>query len=113
MSVLRAMGCSMPSGIWGSLDLLVRLLPPWLSPIEQAVRFGRDLGLIRPSTRHRIEAPWIDPAWVIPPAAWAIQPRVKVRHRPSNEKPAGSFVGAGVASIAATSNGKGGKHLMR
>ena len=76
-----------------SLDLLVRLVPQWLqrglSPIEQAMRFGRDLGLIRPSTRHQVEVPWIDPAWVIPPPAWAIQPRVKVRHRPPKKKPAG------------------------
>jgi hypothetical protein len=69
-----------------SLDLLVRLTPQWLQrgigPQEHVVRFGRDLGLIRPSTRHQVEVPWIDPAWVIPPPASAIQPRVKVRHRP-------------------------------
>ncbi len=68
-----------------SLDLLVRLTPGWLSrgltPLEHAVRFGRDLGLIRPSTRHRIEVPWIDPNWVVPPPPEAVQPRERVRYR--------------------------------
>lgn len=73
-----------------SIDLLVRLTPRWLRsglrPLEQAVCFGRERGLIRPSTRNRIEVPWIDPAWVVPPPAEAIQPRVKVRHRPPKAK---------------------------
>ena len=68
-----------------SLDLLVRLTPGWLSrgltPLEYAVRFGRDLGLIRPSTRHHIEVPWIDPCWVVPPPPEAVQPREMVRYR--------------------------------
>jgi hypothetical protein len=68
-----------------SLDLLVRLTPGWLSrgltPLEHAVRFGRDLGLIRPSTRHRIEVPWIDPSWVVPPPPQAVQPQERVRYR--------------------------------
>jgi hypothetical protein len=67
-----------------SLDLLIRLTPGWLSrgltPLEHAVRFGRDLGLLRPSTRHRIEVPWVDPCWVIPPPA-VLQPREMVRYR--------------------------------
>lgn len=68
-----------------SLDLLIRLTPGWLSrgltPLEHAVRFGRELGLIRPSTRHRIEVPWIDPSWVVPPPPEAVQPREMVRYR--------------------------------
>jgi len=68
-----------------SIDLLVRLTPHWLArgltPLEQAVRFGRELGLIRPSTRHRVEVPWIDPDWVVPPPSEAVQPRARVRHR--------------------------------
>jgi hypothetical protein len=70
-----------------SLDLLVRLTPGWLArgltPLSHAVRFGRDLGLIRPSTRHRIEVPWIDPSWVVPPPAEAGQPRAGARQRRS------------------------------
>lgn len=68
-----------------SLDLLVRLVPQWrqrgLAPVEHAVRFGRELGVIRPSTRHRIAVPWIDPAWVTSPPPEATRPRQKVRHR--------------------------------
>jgi hypothetical protein len=73
-----------------SIDLLVCLTPRWLRcglrPIEQAVRFGREQGLIRPSTRNRIEVPWVDPAWVVPPPADAVQPRAKVCHRPPKAK---------------------------
>jgi hypothetical protein len=68
-----------------SLDLLVRLTPGWLSrgltPREHAVRFGRDLGLLRPSTRHRMEVPWVDPCWGVPPPPEAVQPREMVRSR--------------------------------
>jgi hypothetical protein len=68
-----------------SLDVFVRLTPGWLSrgltPLEYAGRCGRDLGLIRPSTRHRIEVPWIDPSWVVPPPPEAVHPREVVRSR--------------------------------
>ena len=61
----------------------MRLTPGWLSgrvsPLEQAVRFGREIGLLRPSTRHRIEVPWIDPSWVSDPPPEAIQPRAQAR----------------------------------
>lgn len=73
-----------------SLDLLVRLTPKWLqrglSPVEHAVRFGHELGIIRPSTRHRIEIDWVDPALVAAPPPEAVQPREQVRHRPPNPK---------------------------
>ena len=64
-----------------SLDLLIRLTPGWLArgliPLDQALCFGRSLGLIRPSTRHRIAVPWIDPCWVTPPPPEAMQPRAR------------------------------------
>jgi hypothetical protein len=48
-----------------SLDPLVRLTPGWLSrgltPRSSAVRFGRELGVIRPSARSRVAVPWSDP----------------------------------------------------
>lgn len=73
-----------------SLDLLIRLTPGWLSrgltPLDQALCFGRSLGLIRPSTRHRIEVPWIDPSWVTPPPPEAMVPRERYRHRSSGAK---------------------------
>jgi hypothetical protein len=59
-----------------TLDHLSRFLP-----LEYAVRFGRDLGLIRPSTRYHIEVPWIDPSWLVPPPPEAVQPREMVRYR--------------------------------
>lgn len=80
-----------------SIEVLVRLTPGWLSrglrPIEQAVRFGRIIGLIRPSTRHLIEVPWIDPIWVSDPPEEAIQPRVRARkgsHGKASSKTAAS-----------------------
>jgi hypothetical protein len=73
-----------------SLDLLGRLTPGWLArgltPLEDAVRFGRDLGVICPSTRHRSEVPWIDPRWVVPPPPEAMQPRAQYQRRSSKAK---------------------------
>lgn len=70
-----------------SVELLVRWVPGWiqrgLSPVPHAIQFGRQLGIIRPATRYRPQVPWIDPAWVVPPPEQAVQPRVKVRYRPS------------------------------
>jgi len=66
-----------------SRDLVVRLTPAWLSrgltPLEHAVRFGRDLGVIRPSTCRRIEFPWSSLRWGVPPCTWH-------RHHPSRER---------------------------
>lgn len=68
-----------------SLNPLIRLTPGWLSrgltPLEHTVRFGRNLGLIRSSTRHRIAVPWVDPCWVASPPPEAVQPREMVRYR--------------------------------
>jgi hypothetical protein len=68
-----------------SLDVLVCLAAGWLSrgltPLESAGRFGRDLDLIRPSTRSHIEVPWIDPCWIVPPPPEAVHPRKRVRSR--------------------------------
>ncbi|GHO71419.1 hypothetical protein KSC_103110 [Ktedonobacter sp. SOSP1-52] len=59
-------------------DKLFRILS---SDRTYAVRLGRDLGLIRPSTRYHIEVPWIDPSWVVPLSPEAVQPREMVRYR--------------------------------
>lgn len=68
-----------------SLSLLIRSTPRWLaqglSPIEQVLCFGEQMRIIRPSTRRRWKAPFIDPAWVVPPPPEAIKPLEKVRHR--------------------------------
>jgi hypothetical protein len=67
-----------------SLSLLVRLTPTWLQrghdPLSFAVRFGRELGLIRPSSRTTYQAPWVEPSWVSPPPEEILRPREKVRH---------------------------------
>jgi hypothetical protein len=52
-----------------------------LRRVEYAVRFGCNLGLIRPSTRYHIEVPWIDPSWVFPPPPEAVRPREVVCYR--------------------------------
>jgi hypothetical protein len=67
-----------------SLSLLVRLTPTWLQrgvdPLATAVRFGRELGLIRPSSRTLYQAPHVEPSWVNPPPEEVLRPREKVRH---------------------------------
>src|SRR5262249_5981901 len=68
-----------------SVDLLTRLVPQWiargLSAVEHAVRFGREMGLIRPNTRHQVQVPWVDPSWVQSPPPSAIVPRKKGCYR--------------------------------
>lgn len=80
-----------------SLDLVIRVTPNWLSrgltPLEHAVRFGRDLGLIRLSTRHRVEVPWMDPSWVAPPPAEALRPRQRGRYSSQTRGTGPTFVG--------------------
>ena len=53
-----------------SLGVLIRLTPHWLapglSPLQQAVRPGQDIKLIRPNTRSPVQVPWIDPSRVVP-----------------------------------------------
>lgn len=71
-----------------SLELLVRLLPRWLQsgtdPVLSAVRWGREMGLIRPSSRTRFEAPLVEPGWVQPPPASVLVPREHARHAHRN-----------------------------
>jgi Transposase DDE domain len=74
-----------------SLDVLVRLTPDVLPQggdmIERLARSGREMGLIRPSTRKKMEVPWIDPSWVYPPPPEAITPREDARYRHHHDKP--------------------------
>jgi hypothetical protein len=67
-----------------SMALLVRLTPAWLfngkDPVCQSVRLGRELGIIRPSSRTRYQAPLVDPRWVKPPPQEVLRPREHVRH---------------------------------
>lgn len=99
-----------------SLDLLTRLTPGWLErgriPLEHAVRFGRELGVIRPSTRHRIEVTWIDPTWVIPPPASAIEPRASVRQWSQSPSAAARKRGRNAQPKANEPNGRRGRNAQ-
>jgi hypothetical protein len=74
-----------------SLDVLVRLsttvLPQGGDSIERLARSGREMGLIRPSTRKKMEVPWIDPSWVHPPPPESTTPREDARYRHHHDKP--------------------------
>lgn len=67
-----------------SIDLLVQLVPRLLrrgiAPLPYLLRFGREVGLIRPSTRKVMQTPFVDPTWLSPPPPEVLQPRQNVRH---------------------------------
>lgn len=71
-----------------SIALLVSLVPHLLqqgiAPLPWLGRRGRDLGVIRPSTRIQLQVPWVDPAWITPSPPEALQPRDSVRHAHAN-----------------------------
>src|SRR5579863_402123 len=74
-----------------SMELLVwwtpRLLHQGLHPITYLLRWGRDLGVIRPSERCPKEVPWIDPSWITPPPQEVLRARETVRHANRNGGP--------------------------
>ena len=67
-----------------SIDLLVELVPPLLqrgiAPLPSLGRLGRELGLIRPSTRIRVQTPFVDATWITPAPPEALRPRDTVRY---------------------------------
>ena len=67
-----------------SIDLLVELVPPLLqrgiAPLPALGRLGRELGLIRPSTRIRVQTPFVDATWITPAPPEALRPRDTVRY---------------------------------
>lgn len=71
-----------------SIALLSRLTPTLLErglqPLAEVLRRGRDVGLIRKSTRVLVEVPSIDPAWLSPVPPAALRPRERVRHAQRN-----------------------------
>jgi Transposase DDE domain len=77
------------------VDLVPRLLQRGIAPIPALLRWGRDLGIIRPSTRIQVPTPFVDPTWISPAPPEALQPRDSVRYaqrkcargpRPSTKK---------------------------
>ncbi len=67
-----------------SIDLLVQVVPGLLArglaPIPSLLRWGRDLGIIRPSTRLQVEVPFVDASWISPAPPEALQPRPNARY---------------------------------
>jgi len=67
-----------------SIDLLVQLVPHLLhrgiAPLPTLLQRGREVGLIRPSTRRVVQTPFVDATWLSPPPPEALQPREQVRH---------------------------------
>jgi hypothetical protein len=66
-----------------SLGLLVqivpRLLQRGLAPVPVLGWMGRELGLIRPSTRLQVQVPLVDATWITPAPPEAGRPRDTVR----------------------------------
>jgi len=67
-----------------SIDLLVQVVPGLLArglaPIPYWLRWGRALGIIRPSTRLQVEVPFVDASWISPAPPEALQPRPNARY---------------------------------
>src|SRR6266478_857324 len=67
-----------------SIDLLVevvpRLLQRGIAPLPYLGQRGRDLGLIRPSSRIQVQVPWVDPSWITPAPPEALRPRETARY---------------------------------
>ena len=62
------------------LELVPRLLQHGLAPLPSLGRLGRELGLIRPSSRRRVQTPFVDTTWITPAPSEALQPRESPRH---------------------------------
>jgi hypothetical protein len=67
-----------------SIDLLVQLVPPLLvrglAPLAVLGRRGREVGLIRPSTRLKVQVPVVDVTWITPAPPQALRPRDSARY---------------------------------
>lgn len=67
-----------------SIELLVEIVPRLLqrgiAPLSALGRRGRELGLIRPSTRLQVQVPFVDPTWITPAPPQALRPRDTVRY---------------------------------
>jgi hypothetical protein len=67
-----------------SIELLVEVVPRLrhrgIAPLPSLGRLGRELGLIRPSTRLQIQVPLVDATWITPAPPEALRPRDTVRY---------------------------------
>jgi hypothetical protein len=84
-----------------SIDLLVEIVPRLLlrgiAPLPYLGQSGRQVGLIRPSMRLRVEVPLVDPRWITPAPPEALRPRDSVRsaHRKCERGPRSTTTKAG------------------
>lgn len=67
-----------------SIALLVELVPPLLqrgiAPLPCLGAYGREVGLIRPSSRFQVEVPFVDASWITPAPPEVLLPRDHVRY---------------------------------
>ena len=62
------------------VELVPRLLQHSMAPLPYLGRLGRELGLIRPSSRLKPQVPFVDAAWITAAPPEALQPRETVRY---------------------------------
>jgi hypothetical protein len=67
-----------------SIDVLVEVLPRLLhrgvAPLPVLGRRGREVGLIRPSSRLQVKVPFVDATWISPPPPEALLSREQARY---------------------------------
>lgn len=67
-----------------SIELLVELVPRLLQrgivALPYLGRVGREVGLIRPSTRLQVQVPFVDATWITPAPEEALRPRERARY---------------------------------
>lgn len=67
-----------------SIDLLVEMVPRLLTrgiaPLPYLGQRGREVGLIRPSTRLQVQVPLVDVTWITPAPPEALRPRDSARY---------------------------------
>jgi len=62
------------------VDVVPRLLQHGIAPLPSLGRIGREVGLIRPSTRLQVQTPFVDATWITPAPPEALQPRESPRY---------------------------------
>lgn len=66
------------------VDLVPRLLLHGIAPLPSLGQVGRAVGLIRPSTRMRMQVPFVDATWITPAPPEALRPRASARYAQRN-----------------------------
>jgi hypothetical protein len=69
------------SQLWSAKwEVVPPLLQRGIAPLPYLGQRGRELGLLRPSSRVQIEVPFVDPSWITPAPPEALRPRETVRY---------------------------------